>query len=64
MTKMEFELTVGDCIECGDVSLVVVDVDDEGVHFKLKSPHHHNGSSPELSNANSTFSTRFDQIPR
>ncbi|MAT15866.1 MAG: hypothetical protein CMJ46_11430 [Planctomyces sp.] len=63
MTKMEFELTVGDVIECGDVHLLVVDVDECGVHFKIKASDDSEFSCEELSSA-STISTRFNGIPR
>ncbi|MCA9040543.1 MAG: hypothetical protein KDA65_09375 [Planctomycetaceae bacterium] len=58
MTKLEFELTIGDVIECGDVELLVVEVDDNGVHFKIKTPFE---TSPL---EESSLASRLSEIPR
>ncbi|QDU81292.1 hypothetical protein Pla110_30330 [Polystyrenella longa] len=63
MTKMEFELTVGDVIECGDVELMVVDVDNDGVHFKIKSGTE-SDYLPTGFSGTTTFSSHLQEIPR
>lgn len=39
MPKLEFELTVGDVLECGDIKITVVDTESSEVSFKVTSEH-------------------------
>ena len=38
MNKTEVELTVGETVQLGDVTVTIVDIDENEIHFRIESP--------------------------
>jgi hypothetical protein len=39
VNKTEVELTVGETVQVGDVTVTILDIDDDVIHFRVEPPH-------------------------